>query len=796
MKKTVVAGILFCFLFSISHAIGLQHGMFRSQSTQGEQWTGTATIVSEHFDITVYPDYLDVELDWVFEVDGTEPDSFENALEIVGNLNLEDNSVIVSMLVWYKDMILKAKLKRNSVAREEYEAVVERDADAPPPPRDPVLLEMIRDDNYDISIFPVEFGGTRKVRMRYLIPGKTIDGVIKIGYPHAFTENATVAIKKGPGVTGYKLESTNVLPLLYDNSEFAKLSTEDFSFKPYGGSSGGEQLNRIVPVVEPASEGSRLFVGEFSTETFSGTMAHLSTPNGSDIILKSSLEEDYVILWRWNSLDVLRLYTRQIVEQATLLKSFFSVLNESSKRGALVISQQGGEVRTFRLDSPGGDVFEEMLDYLSELSQLVVPEKGVISSSKLTDEELQELADRSFEEFRTALETAVGLFDERNAGKFVLILTAGPNAVTQYDSNYPETAVDGITVGLFSSLFPSGMNGYSIQRQSWPGVNLPIIPPETDTTLKIFACLTNGTQVDSFQTNGYSYYAPISDRFVYSDTPLSQEITWKIYRNQELLGEFTETPTVTAYDDGLQYARLVGSLKFMMPMAETMPTSLASTLGFIDMKYTLLALEEDVLDPDVAALYEQSGVPLLTFADIFADTEEKPAIPVADWLAENPREDLEMPWLIIPNVRGPVDLDFGVMGGEVADEAKMAGEQWGNPQADVITAPVDAGMVESYSIAPVEQKDVRGEKTGMSLQFRHGWLELNLGNHAELSTDAQIVLYDLKGRMIMRVSLRELLGGAGGIQSIKVKLPDLHSGTYLVRLEKSGVRFSRTMVIR
>jgi hypothetical protein len=795
MKKRVVAGVLFFFLFSISHGIGLQHGLFRSQSTQGEQWMGTATIISEHFDITVYPDYLDVEMDWVFEVGGTEPDSFENALEIVGNLNLEDNSVIVSMLVWYKDMILKAKLKRNSVAREEYEAVVERDSDAPPPPRDPVLLEMIRDDNYDISIFPVEFGGTRKVRIRYLVPGKTVDGVIKIGYTHAFTENATVAVKKGPGVAGYRLESTEILPILYDNSEFEELSGADFSFKPYGGSSGGERLSYIIPVVDPVPEGSRLFVGEFSTETFSGTMAHLSIPSSSDIILKSSLEEDYVILWRWNSLDVLRLYTRQIVEQASLLKSFFSVLNESSKRGALVISQQGGEVRTFKLDSRGGDVYTEMLEYLTELSELAVSDEGIVSSSNLTDEELQDLADKSFEEFKTALETAVGLFDERDAEKFVLILTAGPNTVTQYDVNYPEISAEDITVGVFSSLFPSGMNGYSIQRQSWPGVELPIVPVETDTSLKIFACLTNGTQVDSFQTNASGYRAPVADRFVYSDKPLSQEITWKIYRNEELLGEFTETPTVTVYEDGLQYARLVGSLKFMMPMSETMPTSLASTLGFIDMKYTLLALEEDALEPDVAALYEQSGVPLLTTADIFPDTEEKPAIPVADWLAENPREDPEMPWIIIPNVRGDIAFDDFTMGGGGLEENAAGGMQWGNPQADVIEAPIIGGIVESYSIAPVEQKGVQIEKTGMSLQLRHGWLELNLGNQSILSTDAELVLYDLKGRVIMRISLRELLS-AGGLRSIRLRLPNLHSGTYLVRLEKSGVRFSRSVVIR
>jgi hypothetical protein len=37
-------------------AIGDQHGVFRSQSTQGKAWKGTATIEEESYRMTVYPD--------------------------------------------------------------------------------------------------------------------------------------------------------------------------------------------------------------------------------------------------------------------------------------------------------------------------------------------------------------------------------------------------------------------------------------------------------------------------------------------------------------------------------------------------------------------------------------------------------------------------------------------------------------------------------------------------------------------------------------------------------------------
>ena len=57
----IICGILLC--ATASFGIGLQHGVFRSQSTQGAAWQGTAVIDSERFDITVYPDYLDVDLE-------------------------------------------------------------------------------------------------------------------------------------------------------------------------------------------------------------------------------------------------------------------------------------------------------------------------------------------------------------------------------------------------------------------------------------------------------------------------------------------------------------------------------------------------------------------------------------------------------------------------------------------------------------------------------------------------------------------------------------------------------------
>jgi hypothetical protein len=198
---------LICAVAITGHAIGYQHAIFRSQSTQGKTWTGTATITREHFDITVHRDYLDVELEWVFNVGGQAPTEYSDALEIVGNVNLAQGSKVIGMLLWYKGELLKAKLKRKEVAREQYEEVVDRNADIPPPPRDPVIFEYGWGlDNYYISIFPVKWEGSRRLRLRYVIPRANNGKSDNFGYPHAFSNGATVNIKKGDDISGFKLQ--------------------------------------------------------------------------------------------------------------------------------------------------------------------------------------------------------------------------------------------------------------------------------------------------------------------------------------------------------------------------------------------------------------------------------------------------------------------------------------------------------------------------------------------------------------------------------------------------------------
>lgn len=253
-------------------ATGLQHGLFRSQATQGPVWVGTAEIVAERYVMTVHPDFLEVELDWEIGVGGTRPAQHEKALEIVGNINLEPMSSVTGMLVWYKHMVLKGKLKTTAHARKDYEEVVDRGVTIPPVPKDPVLLEWIRQDNYDISIFPVEWGSTRKVRLRYLVPLRND----VVGYPHAFSDKAVVILKKGKGVKGITL-ATNKGAFAYSDPVVV-LPPGDFEFRAYQWGAPKPNPTHILPMLQDSITSSRMNLGSFAGDgfpgNFSGYMAH------------------------------------------------------------------------------------------------------------------------------------------------------------------------------------------------------------------------------------------------------------------------------------------------------------------------------------------------------------------------------------------------------------------------------------------------------------------------------------------------------------------------------------------
>ena len=803
---------LVCGIFLLvagSHAIGLQHGVFRSQSTQGTAWQGTATITSEKFDITVYPDYLDVDLEWVFKVGGTPPDSFKNALEIVGNLNLDAHSTVVSLITWYKGHILKGKLKTDSIAKQQYENVVDRSAACPPPPRDPVLFEYgWGDDNYYISIFPATFDSTRTVRIRYLIPAFDIDGVNKIAYPYSFTPNPIVSIKKGQGVSGYLVEASQSKKQ-FDNTTPLTLDNAVYSFEAYG-TSAGQQISYIIPIPSNASNGSTIYSGSFSTPSFSGEMCHITTMTAEEALAQSSVKEDYVVLWRWNHPKILARYARQIVEQSTVLARFLSILSSASKRAALIISKEGESPIIFHLDKQGGPEFNRMLAYLDSLKSQTVVDPPLSSTYKPLNVPIDTAAE--LQEFNAAVQAALDLFENDVASlRHLLILTAGPQLVSVYAAAQTATWDSTIDVNMLSSVLGEREIDSSItiplSQAYWPGADINGFIQTYHPRLNVYAVVGNGSDtvgipVLSSSSSGYMYCSAqeTTDMHLYSDQPLVKKIRWSVLQGTNAVAQFTESPRVVRIANGMQYARLIGSSAYLVPLAAQMPTSIASSVGFVDKKYSLVALEQDSLPSAVAALYENQGVPVLAQADIFPSAAEHME-PEATWLSDHPPQSLSRCVggasyaLITPGMR-VVTLAVDDMMVVPALQANIVGDQPVRlfPLAENVYTTA-SGSYPDYSDALAVKTEFHQASSGIKnmdvITVRNGFLIINAGNlKMDNGKPIAVTLFDCFGRIIGHWSIAT---GQTRVVSLCTKLAH---GAYIARITCGAATIVRPVLIK
>jgi hypothetical protein len=273
---------------------------------------------------------------------------------------------------------------------------------------------------------------------------------------------------------------------------------------------------------------------------------------------------------------------------------------------------------------------------------------------------------------------------------------------------------------------------------------------------------------------------------LYSHKSLIHHIRWSIHIGDTLLYEFDEKPRVIQMEQGLQYARLIGSSPHLVPLADVMPTSLASTLGFVDEWYSLVALEEDAMPADMALQYQESGVPLLLPEEIFAAPEERYDLPVADWLAANPPQPMSrfncgQQVTVIPLVN-PESVHKTKEREAVAPEPDQPPD---GQEYDLIDEPTTY-----ISAAPA----LLSNMPKLICFIQSGHLVINLAQFSSFErSKMEIIIYDIQGRVVARWSP----GRIAGTGIIKWNMRIGSSGLYLVVM-KIGKRVEsrKIMLVR
>jgi hypothetical protein len=230
-----------------------------------------------------------------------------------------------------------------------------------------------------------------------------------------------------------------------------------------------------------------------------------------------------------------------------------------------------------------------------------------------------------------------------------------------------------------------------------------------------------------------------------------------------------------------------------------MPSSIASSLGFIDEKYTLVALEEDALPSEVANQYNSRGVPLLDPKDIFAESNES-VLTVASWLTANPPESMSKssyPYYYYPRMwLAGGDMVFkDVMLENVVPAKNTAGVavRIATPAAQVISETSESVIYDylSTNVNFLKSNKV-SNKVLVSVENGSLLVDLSLFDDKEFK-NLTIVIFDLKGRII-RVLYPSLF--VSKRLHISTEQLGLSRGAYFMKINGNNIKISQRFIVR
>lgn len=136
--------------------------------------------------------YLEYGLFLTFSAKGTflvgNPYSSYN-VESVLNFTLPVNSLVTDSWLWVGDSVMRAQIMDRWTASSIYEAIVSRR-------RDPSILTKNGSNNYELRVYPMLGGGTRKVKITYLVPMNWSATTVSAPLPMGLLRTSAVPLQK------------------------------------------------------------------------------------------------------------------------------------------------------------------------------------------------------------------------------------------------------------------------------------------------------------------------------------------------------------------------------------------------------------------------------------------------------------------------------------------------------------------------------------------------------------------------------------------------------------------------
>lgn len=123
-------------------------------------------------------------------------------LEVVMNFELPEGSFVTDLWLWIGDKISKGILLDVWSASSIYEGIVQRR-------QDPAILKKKGPKSYELRVYPMDRGGTRKVRIAYLVPNTWNENVVSTPLPIDLLKVSLNKTNSASIITWTNLEWTN-----------------------------------------------------------------------------------------------------------------------------------------------------------------------------------------------------------------------------------------------------------------------------------------------------------------------------------------------------------------------------------------------------------------------------------------------------------------------------------------------------------------------------------------------------------------------------------------------------------
>lgn len=690
----------------------------QSRATQGFENQQEVQILNVAVRATVEQAWADVEEDvelgptpsssW-----STPPSANINTWEIYGDFALPKGSVLTGALLWDGDRLLKAKLKSRLTANAEYEEVVARNTAPQPRPRDPLIIERSGDSTYSLKLFPVSWGGSRKMRIRYLVPLHANGAAWEVPLGSAFANNAlnhpatyefqwargkaSNALLSRSGV----LQPPSTIPLLLP-------LPEPNSWPIYTSEYHSSVAARL------SLKGAFALTTQFDSTAWKGGYLLFQGDLPDSVLKRTGLRQEFMVLWRWNRSEPLATISEwgtyltatgsDVVQGAAGIRQSLSSLAQASSlvKVGMVADEGRPQTKSFPLSGWGSDTFALLQDYLGSFTYEEVLRRGTSSGTGSTSiGNPTKLRSNGAKAFATDLQQVFSMYSpDSGVVRHLVVVTAGPAEDLGSSSEKLPAWPEGLTLSTWNGTWsyqPGHWEGVDLRRlelehglsaertlNSW----LPFSTPNTALSWSLE--FEAGSKVfNQMTTSGLELGAtkPISAAF-HALEPWKHQATWKLYDQEGNLRLTQQNTNINWIDLPADTAVAMLWANANVHWSDTWRSrEVGSVFGFVDRMHSLLALPSDTIGTSATARYRDQGVPYLLASEIFA-ASARSGTEIAD-PADDPTWSSKL-----SGRKGPDALSVSALGGRLLKIALPANL---GPNAELVIRDLRGKVVMRWS---------------------------------------------------------------------------------------------------